>query len=150
MLKRSPLKKNKNYTLKKSPLKRGNTRLKVCNKSEEQLAVDKLKKEKRTAFYNECTEKSTGVSDISGARIGSGRIFFHHCLPKSTYGDIEYSHKIIIRVTTEEHGMLESDLYCFKEAEEKIKFALENYYILQQESLEWENKYEKNNRSEVN
>jgi hypothetical protein len=156
MLKKSPLKRG-NSKLEKSPMKKGfssmkksllskgglkkSGRIKSRVKSEEELIEEQLLRDKRTAFYKECAELSNGESDISGKRIGDSRIFFHHTKPKAKFPELAYCHLLILQVTMDEHSKCESDIYFYKENVEKIKFAEDNYELCKQLSAKWELDY---------
>ena len=154
MLKKSPLKRG-NSKLEKSPMKKdfspikGKGRLKKSGriksrvKSEEELIEEQLLCDKRTAFYKQCETKVGVRSAITGKYLTSpGRQNYHHVLQKSKYGDIEFSFNVILPLTLNEHSMVENDIDKFKENIEKINWVRNNYEQCQRESAKWEKEFE--------
>lgn len=156
MLKRTPLKRGKSTiksssSLKRgvglkssSTLKRGNTPIKKVNKTDERLVADQLKRDKRTAFFEECWEKLPKVSEVSGYKFRTfSRAHYHHTFPKSKYPEIEFCMDVILRVSFDEHQIVEGDLEIFEEAKAKRNWVKENWEKCIECSKLWEQNYEK-------
>lgn len=149
-LKRTSLKKKPGTTLKKtvlkskpSSLKKG-VPLKKNSKSEEKLKADKLKRDKRNAFWQLCWDELPRWSEISGVKFKElNRAHYHHVYPKSKYPTIEFSLKVILCVTFEEHQKVETNLDYYPVSEERRKYILENWQEIEEESSRWEEEFEK-------
>jgi hypothetical protein len=140
MLKRTPLKRAKS-SLKRSPMKKG-APLKKVAKSEQRLAEDKLKKGKRTQFYEECKVKVGFRSAVSNKVLVGDRINYHHVKPKSKYPEVEFCFEVILPVTMDEHSTLESNPEAYVANLERIQFVEDNWEGCVQLSKEWELNYE--------
>lgn len=123
--------------IKKSPIRKTSKPLTEEKKEE---------KNKMRAFFFWIWENYPRCSEISNTKFyGEVRsYYYHHLKCKSIHKDIQYSISNIIRVTLDEHSIIESDNDYYPIVKERIKFIEENYEQCKKESEEFERVYELN------
>lgn len=155
MLKRTAIKKNKVYTLKKSPLKKSSGlkkkyyKIKPREKTDEEKERIKYEKDKINAFWIYVGENTLPYSEISKTRLEPfNKATMHHLYEKNdnAYPELKYSISNILRVTLNEHGNLNNDPEYYDITVRERKYVMDNYEECKKESSEWSETYDKNNK----
>lgn len=140
-MKRTPLKRGTSTLSKGSGLKRTGG-IKKVSKSEDRLAEDKLKKDMRARFYEECQDILGIHSAISGRKFNNpGRGNYHHVKPKESFPEIEFCFHVILPVTYIEHAEVEADKSSHQENLDKIQWVENNFDLCVKLSQEWIKNY---------
>ena len=114
----------------KSPIKSKNKGIKKI--SEKGLEKKKLKTEntkKLHQWFQELWDSEPHYSEISDKWLGNSNstCFWHHILPKNSHKKAEFDRENIIRLTFEEHQIVESNPNYYEEINKRREKLKEKY-----------------------
>jgi hypothetical protein len=138
-----------------SPLKKSGKGLKRSGgikskaKTPEQVAKGRYERDKMNAFWEYCWEILPKESEISGRKFKQcNKCHYHHTLAKSLYPELKFSISGILRVTPQEHTLVDANPEIYNLNMERRKYVIDNWTKCIEESRDWSEQYDKLKKEE--